>query len=182
MSDMDFDECFKSIGRRLEKELESRGLEVVEKVDSPEWYDGEVEPIEIIEKVVDGLPADKAYSLGQVLRYCLRAGKKDDIETELGKANNYAHRLVYGRWRGKDMKQGAYIERIEIEDWTMHHCFRQCQTREEAERILVGWGYEHKQPKTWASGGLLAWVHDGQIPEVQEVPNDGYVHVFERMG
>lgn len=72
-----------------------------EKVDDPEWYAGEVEPIDIIERVVDGLPPDKAYSLGQVLRYCLRAGKKDDIDVELGKANNYAHRLVFGHWRSK---------------------------------------------------------------------------------
>lgn len=62
---------------------------------------GEVEPIDIIERVVDGLPPDKAYSLGQVLRYCLRAGKKDDIDVELGKANNYAHRLVFGHWRSR---------------------------------------------------------------------------------
>nr|UWD61077.1 MAG: protein of unknown function DUF3310 [Bacteriophage sp.] len=62
---------------------------------------GEVEPIDIIERVVEGLPPDKAYSLGQVLRYCLRAGKKDDIDVELGKANNYAHRLVFGHWRSR---------------------------------------------------------------------------------
>lgn len=72
-----------------------------EKVDDPEWYAGEVEPIDIIERVVEGLPPDKAYSLGQVLRYCLRAGKKDDIDVELGKANNYAHRLVFGHWRNR---------------------------------------------------------------------------------
>lgn len=72
-----------------------------EKVDGPEWYAGEVEPIDIIERVVEGLPPDKAYSLGQVLRYCLRAGKKDDIDVELGKANNYAHRLVFGHWRSR---------------------------------------------------------------------------------
>lgn len=76
-------------------------LNASEKVDDPEWYAGEVEPIDIIEKVVEGLPPDKAYSLGQVLRYCLRAGKKDDIDVELGKANNYAHRLVYGHWRSR---------------------------------------------------------------------------------
>lgn len=62
---------------------------------------GEVEPIDIIERVVEGLPPDKAYSLGQVLRHCLRAGKKGDIDVELGKANNYAHRLVFGRWRSR---------------------------------------------------------------------------------
>lgn len=62
---------------------------------------GEVEPIDIIERVVEGLPPDKAYSLGQVLRHCLRAGKKGDIDVELGKANNYAHRLVFGHWRSR---------------------------------------------------------------------------------
>ena len=76
-------------------------LNAGEKVDDPEWYAGEVEPIDIIERVVEGLPPDKAYSLGQVLRYCLRAGKKDDVDVELGKANNYAHRLVYGHWRSR---------------------------------------------------------------------------------
>lgn len=76
-------------------------LNVGEKVGDPEWYAGEVEPIDIIERVVEGLPPDKAYSLGQVLRYCLRAGRKDDIDVESGKANNYAHRLVYGHWRSK---------------------------------------------------------------------------------
>lgn len=76
-------------------------LNVGEKVDDPEWYAGEVEPIDIIERVVEGLPPDKAYSLGQVLRYCLRAGRKDDIDVELGKANNYAHRLVFGHWRSR---------------------------------------------------------------------------------
>lgn len=62
---------------------------------------GEVEPIDIIERVVEGLPPDKAYSLGQVIGYCLRAGRKDDIDVELGKANNYAHRLVFGHWRSR---------------------------------------------------------------------------------
>lgn len=76
-------------------------IDAGEKVDAPEWYAGEVEPIDIIERVVEGLPPDKAYSLGQVLRYCLRAGRKDDIDVELGKANNYAHRLVYGHWRSR---------------------------------------------------------------------------------
>lgn len=77
--------------------------DATEVVDSPSWYTlGKVETIEKIERVVDGLPAVQAYSLGQVLRYFDRAGKKDATETDLGKANNYAHRLVYGKWRGSD--------------------------------------------------------------------------------
>lgn len=94
---MDCDEAQRKLADRLA--MHGTYLNVGEKVDDPEWYAGDVEPIDIIERVVEGLPPDKAYSLGQVLRYCLRAGKKDDIDVELGKANNYAHRLVYGHWR-----------------------------------------------------------------------------------
>lgn len=77
--------------------------DATEVVDSPSWYtSGGVETIEKIERVVDGLPAVQAYALGQVLRYFDRAGHKDAAETDLGKANNYAHRLVYGKWRDND--------------------------------------------------------------------------------
>lgn len=96
---MDRSEAYRKVADRLA--MHGTYLNVGEKVDDPEWYAGEVEPIDIIERVVEGLPPDKAYSLGQVLRYCLRAGRKDDIDVEPGKANNYAHRLVFGRWRSK---------------------------------------------------------------------------------
>lgn len=96
---MDSNEAKRKVADRLA--LSGTYINAGEKVDDPEWYAGEVEPIDIIERVVEGLPPDKAYSLGQVLRYCLRAGKKDDIDVELGKANNYAHRLVFGHWRSK---------------------------------------------------------------------------------
>lgn len=97
------DACIEGARRRVADRPAMHGTypDVGEKVDDPEWYAGEVEPIDIIERVVEGLPPDRAYSLGQVLRYCLRAGRKDDIDVELGKANNYAHRLVFGHWRGK---------------------------------------------------------------------------------
>lgn len=98
-SDAYIEEARRKLADRLA--LYGSYLNAGEKVDDPEWYAGEVEPIDIIEMVVEGLPPDKAYSLGQVLRYCLRAGKKDDIDVELGKANNYAHRLVFGHWRRK---------------------------------------------------------------------------------
>ena len=98
-SDAYIEEARRKLADRLA--LYGSYLNAGEKVDDPEWYAGEVEPIDIIERVVEGLPPDKAYSLGQVLRYCLRAGKKDDIDVELGKANNYAHRLVFGHWRRK---------------------------------------------------------------------------------
>lgn len=82
------------------REFAARATEVV---DSPSWYtSGDVETIDKIEAVVDGLPAVQACALGQVLRYFDRAGKKDATDTDLGKANNYAHRLVYGKWRHSD--------------------------------------------------------------------------------
>lgn len=86
-------------GNEMTLEMRDAPAEVV---DSPSWYtSGEVETIQKIERVIDGLPAVQAYALGQVLRYFDRAGKKDATETDLGKANNYAHRLVYGEWRGE---------------------------------------------------------------------------------
>ena len=77
------------------------GGQPTETVDSPEWYEGGVETIAKIEAVVDGLPAREAYMLGQVIRYCDRAGMKDEAAVDLGKANNYAHRLVRGKWRNR---------------------------------------------------------------------------------
>lgn len=57
--------------------------------------------IEIIESVVHGLPAEKAVALANVLKYVIRAGHKEGetLESDLAKANNYAHRLVTGSWR-----------------------------------------------------------------------------------
>lgn len=73
-----------------------------ETVDSPSWYTaGAVETIDKVEAVVDGLPARDAYLLGQVVRYVDRAGMKDEAVVDLSKANNYAHRLVRGKWRDR---------------------------------------------------------------------------------
>lgn len=74
---------------------------MTEQVKSPAHYTaGSMETIEKIERVIDGLPADKAYCLGQVLRYFDRCEKKhDDPEMDLAKASNYAHRLCTGKWR-----------------------------------------------------------------------------------
>ena len=74
----------------------------------PGWYtSGAVETIAKIEAVIDGLPAREAFLLGQVIRYVDRAGEKDDPAIDLGKANNYAHRLITGDWRGDGVPRGA---------------------------------------------------------------------------
>lgn len=60
---------------------------------------GRIETINKIEAVIDGLPAKQAAALSNVLKYFDRAGLKDNAEQDLAKANNYAHRLVTGKWR-----------------------------------------------------------------------------------
>lgn len=71
-------------------------------VNSPAWYtSGSVETIDKVEAVVAGLPSVQAFLLGQVVRCVDRAGRKDEAAIDLGKANNYAHRLVRGKWRDR---------------------------------------------------------------------------------
>lgn len=60
-----------------------------------------VETIDVLEGVVDGLPAREAYLLGNVVKYVLRAGLKGDATPDVAKANNYAWRLVTGDWRDR---------------------------------------------------------------------------------
>ena len=79
-----------------------------ETVHDPDWYvSGAVETIDKIEAVIDGLPAREAFLLGQVIRYVDRAGEKDDPAIDLGKANNYAHRLVFKHWRLHGLRRRA---------------------------------------------------------------------------
>lgn len=86
--------------------------DAAETVRDPGWYtSGAVETIDKIEAVIDGLPAREAFLLGQVIRYVDRAGEKDDPAIDLGKANNYAHRLVFRHWRLHGLRRRA-AERI----------------------------------------------------------------------
>lgn len=75
--------------------------DVGEKADGPERYAGEVGPTDIIERAVEGLPPDRAHGLGQVPGYRLRAGRRDDIDVEPGRADSCAHRSVSGHRRGR---------------------------------------------------------------------------------
>ena len=72
-----------------------------------------LEVIDVIERVVEGLPPVKAYALGNVIKYVMRAGKKGvDPYEDLAKANNYAHRAVTGHWRSFDdeeSRQDIYL-------------------------------------------------------------------------
>lgn len=72
----------------------------IDMVNKPLHYcSGKLETINKIETVIEGLPAKQASCLANVLKYFDRAGLKDYAEQDLDKANNYAHRLVYGNWR-----------------------------------------------------------------------------------
>lgn len=66
----------------------------------PHYTDGQHEAIETISKIIEssGLSGVEGYLLGSVLKYALRAGKKDDYRQDCAKAGNYAHRLVTGDW------------------------------------------------------------------------------------
>lgn len=75
---------------------------MAEQVYNPSHYVSGIETIDKIETIIEGLPAKEAYYLGQIIRYADRADlKHEDPFLDLGKANNYAHRLVYGKWRDK---------------------------------------------------------------------------------
>ena len=71
-------------------------------VNRPSHYcSGMLETIEKINSVLDGITGEAAYDLGNVLKYFDRAGLKDDTKQDLAKANNYAHRLITGKWRSE---------------------------------------------------------------------------------
>lgn len=67
----------------------------------PHYTDGQHEAIETIERVIFaayGQAGVDGFRLGSVLKYALRAGKKDDYRQDCAKAGNYAHRLATGDW------------------------------------------------------------------------------------
>lgn len=97
--------CLRNYANVINREIDSDikcADENVEKdmVNKPTHYcSGRIETIQKIESTIEGLPAKQASCLANVLKYFDRAGLKDDAVQDLDKANNYAHRLVYGKWR-----------------------------------------------------------------------------------
>ena len=68
-------------------------------VHDPVWYmSGELETIEKIKAVTLGLDGFDGYLLGNVIKYCDRAGLKGDAAVDLAKAANYASMLTTGEW------------------------------------------------------------------------------------
>lgn len=58
------------------------------------------EVIDVIRQVTMGLDGFDGFCLGNVVKYVMRAGEKDGepFESDIRKAHDYAHMLVYGRW------------------------------------------------------------------------------------
>ena len=65
------------------------------------YYDlGHFEAIDVIERVInsDDLTPDQVFAVGNALKYLLRLGRKDEVASDLFKAENYLHRARTGRW------------------------------------------------------------------------------------
>lgn len=61
---------------------------------------GGFEAIDVISRVInsDDLTPDQVFAVGNALKYLLRLGRKDEVDKELFKAENYLHRARTGRW------------------------------------------------------------------------------------
>lgn len=79
----------------------------MEKVDGRERYSlcgGAVKAEDVIADVMErvesaeGFGMSQAWDVGNALKYILRAGKKDALDMELGKAENYLHHALTGEW------------------------------------------------------------------------------------
>ena len=62
-----------------------------ESVNHPSHYGGENNPLEVI-NIIEHY--DLNFNLGNVIKYCLRAGKKDELIQELKKAQWYINREI----------------------------------------------------------------------------------------
>lgn len=85
----------------------------MEKVDGSERYEMRGIPAEdiiadVMERVesAEGFGMSQALDVGNALKYLLRAGRKDALDIELGKAENYLHHALTGEWLGYRMRGG----------------------------------------------------------------------------
>lgn len=77
----------------------------MEKVDGRERYSlcgiqaGEI-IADVMERVesAEGFGMSQAWDVGNALKYILRAGRKDALDIELGKAENYLHHALTSEW------------------------------------------------------------------------------------
>ena len=83
----------------------------MEKADGRERYDvcgirAEEIIADVMERVesAEGFGMSQAWDVWNALKYLLRAGRKDDLDIELGKAENYLHHALTGEWLEYRMK------------------------------------------------------------------------------
>lgn len=76
-----------------------------ETVDGRDRYDlGGIRAEDVIADVMErvesagGFGMAQAWDVGNALKYLLRAGRKDALDIELGKAENYLHHALTGEW------------------------------------------------------------------------------------
>lgn len=111
------DEDTRLLLERFEREVHNGSLPQhdtkgngMEKVDGSDRYSlcgGTVSAEDVIADVMErvesaeGFGMSQAWDVGNALKYILRAGKKDALDMELGKAENYLHHALTGEWLGK---------------------------------------------------------------------------------
>lgn len=85
----------------------------MEKVDGRERYEvrgirSEEIIADVMERVesAEGFGMSQAWDVGNALKYLLRAGRKDALDIELGKAENYLHHALTGEWLQYRMSDG----------------------------------------------------------------------------
>ncbi len=59
--------------------------------------------VDVMERVdlIEGFGMTQAWDVGNAVKYLMRAGMKDSLGTELGKAENYLHHARTGEWLGE---------------------------------------------------------------------------------
>lgn len=87
----------------------------MDKVDGRERYSlcgGAVKAEDVIADVMgrvesaEGFGMAQAWDVGNALKYLLRAGRKDALDIELGKAENYLHHALTGEWLSEEGTHG----------------------------------------------------------------------------
>lgn len=75
---------------------QSRAEKINEAVKKPKHYQV-IENVEAIQIIAQSMTKEqfKGYCLGNILKYRLRAGKKDELEQDIRKAEEYKHLYEY---------------------------------------------------------------------------------------
>lgn len=65
--------------------------------------------VDVMERVesAEGFGMSQAWDVGNALKYLLRAGRKDALDMELGKAENYLHHALTGEWFSEEGTHGV---------------------------------------------------------------------------